>query len=192
MSFSERLAKGRAHEERVLAALRDQRWMGELFGQGQIPAHMRDLLRRFKTAVRYMPDIIAGIEKPDLRLAFVDAKWGDRWQETGNHDIESAALRAAVCFQQYADAEVWIVFPDMSVISPTDALAIAIPGRFCGNGSGTPFELIPTKACRPFDDVFSSPVRSVPPLPKAHDLFMTQAIFRQGTLWPSRDIPDAP
>lgn len=154
-SFERRLATAVAFEEKVVAALVERGWQAERFGQGQLSEEMRKLLRRVETAVRWMPDIIAAQQfTVKTRLVFIDAKAGEKWRETGNHDVEAAALVGAELWRDYSGCETFFVFTDGGVIDPATYRELAQPGRFAGSGSGTPFYLAPRAACQRFDGVF--------------------------------------
>jgi hypothetical protein len=155
--FQGRLAAAHAHEDRVRASLLLRGWAAEPFGQGQLTPEMRDYLRRVPTSVRWMPDIIAAKQfAARTQVVFVDAKAGDRYKDTGNHDIELAALDAAEKWIQLAgDAcPYYFVFDDGGVLTPSVARELGDPGVWRGNGSGTPFLLVPSIACQSFDGVF--------------------------------------
>lgn len=153
--FARRLEVATAFEERVVAALIERDWRAERFGQGQLSTEMRDIIRRVKTPVRYMPDIIAAKRfSAHTRLVFVDAKAGDRWKDTGKHDIETAALDGADLWQQYSGCDTYFVFSNGDTITPQTFRELAAPGTFRGSGSGTPFMLATRAACSRFDDVF--------------------------------------
>jgi hypothetical protein len=142
------------HERWVLSELQRLGWQAAPFGQALLPQHIRDGLREChtlagrKTPTRWMPDIIA-LRPPLLR--FIDAKAGDRWRDTGNHDIEQDALQAALRWSDALTADVWFIFSDGS---GSTARAISLypgihPGPFHGNGSGTDFWLVPRAVCQP-------------------------------------------
>lgn len=157
MTFTKRLAVARKHEDRVLASLLLRGWAAEPFGQGQLTPDMREHLRKLDTSVRWMPDIIAAKRfAARTVVVFVDAKAGERYRDTGNHDIEVAALVAAEKWIQLASdaCPYYFVFDDGGVLTPAVARELGSPGPYRGNGSGTPFLLIPTSACSPFDGVF--------------------------------------
>lgn len=157
MSFAKRLADAKKHEDRVRASLLLRGWAAEPFGQGQLTVDMRNYLRDVKTSVRWMPDLVAAKRFAARTLViFVDAKAGERYQSTGNHDIEIAALDAAEKWIQLAGDECpyYFVFDDGSVLTPSVAREMSTPGTFHGNGSGTPFVLVPVSACTPFDAIF--------------------------------------
>lgn len=162
MSFQKRMSAARAHEELVMNELSRRGWVAEPFGQGQLSERMRGALREVDTPVRWMADIIAAKPYPArMVIRFIDAKAGDRWRETGNHDIEQAALDSAENWVEFSgkQCEFFYVFGDLGVISPMDARELVKPGQFRGSGSGTPFVLLPAAACVPFDAVFGQPAR---------------------------------
>jgi hypothetical protein len=153
--FERRLEVATAFEVKVVAALIERGWRAERFGQGQLSEEMRDIIRRVNTKVRYMPDVIAARTfAAKTKLIFVDAKAGEKWQETKNHDIETAALEGAEKWQEFSECPVYFVFTSGDTITPQDFRELATPGRFRGVGSGTPFLLVPRAACTRFDAVF--------------------------------------
>ena len=153
--FERRLAAATAFEERVAAALIDRGWRAERFGQGQLSEEMRDIIKRVDTATRYMPDVIAAKTfAARARLIFVDAKAGEKYIETGKHDIETAALDGAEKWEQFSGCELYFVFANGDTITPKVFRELATPGRYRGIGSGTPFLLVPRVACSRFDDIF--------------------------------------
>lgn len=153
--FQKRLAKAQKHERRVKASLELRGWLAELFGQGQLSEQMRDVIKRVKTPVRYMPDIIAAQKfNATTRIVFIDAKDGDKWQETENHDVEKAALDAAEQWEQMSGCAFYYVFADGGVATPEMVRATCTDGRFRGIGSGTPFVVFPRSVCTTFDATF--------------------------------------
>ena len=164
MSYAERARQAAWHELWVTRELHlTGRWKAAPFGQALLPEDMRKALRRCKTLdgrktpVRWMPDIIA-IRGTEVR--FIDAKAGDRWKTTGNHDIEADALQAAVQWSAALSADVWFIFADGSgatarQLSLYEGLH---PGHFNGNGSGTPFWLLPRSTC-------ADCIKPTPPMP---------------------------
>lgn len=155
--FERRLEVATAFEVKVVAALVERGWRAERFGQGQLSEEMREIIKKVNTKVRYMPDVIAAKDfSAKTRLVFVDAKAGDKWQETGNHDIEAAALDGAEKWQQFSECPVYFVFANGDTITPQNFREMCKPGRFRGIGSGTPFLLVTRSACSPFNVVFGA------------------------------------
>lgn len=153
--FERRLAVATAHEEKVAAALVERGWRAERFGQGQLSDEMRDIIRRVDTATRYMPDVIAAKQFPAMtRLIFIDAKAGEKWRETGNHDIEKAALEGAEKWEAFSGCPLYFVFTNGDTIAPRVFRELSKPGPYRGVGSGTPFLLAPRSACSRFDAIF--------------------------------------
>lgn len=155
-TFAARMAEAALHEQAVLNEIRCRGWIAEPFGQGQLPERVRDLLRKHSsTLVRWMPDIIAMKQFPNgMQLRFVDAKAGNKWETTGNHDVEIKALESADAFYSYAKAPVYFVFTDMGAAAPEDIWDVGWQGPNYGNGSGTPYLLFPAAVCRPLDATF--------------------------------------
>lgn len=156
-TFHQRLAAAKEHEQRVTDALLVRGWLAEPFGQAMLSDTMRDHLRRIPTSVRWMPDIIAAKSYPaGERIIFIDAKAGDRHKETGNHDIELAALESAERWIELSGGQCpyYFVFGDGGIVTPGDVREVCWNGFYNGNGSGTPFVLFPTAVCRQFTAVF--------------------------------------
>jgi hypothetical protein len=86
----------------------------------------------------------------------VDAKAGERWKDTGNHDVETAAVRSLSAWTVYSGNLSYFVFSDFRCATPSMAIDLGRPGSFRGNGSGTPFMLIKATDCVPFDEIFGS------------------------------------
>lgn len=160
-AFQKRMADGKAHELAVLEKLIRHGWDAEYFGQAMLSERMREYLRTQHTHVRWMPDVIAGKRVANRTvIAFVDAKGGHRWKDTGNHDIEKSALKAA---EKWIDLSgetcpFYFVFGDFRVATPADVRDNCADGIFNGRGSGTPFVLVPADKCRPFESVFGDPL----------------------------------
>src|SRR5262249_21810206 len=155
MSFELRIRKATQFERRVLDALRARGWTAELFGQGQLPEDVRAHLRQVDTPVRWMPDIIACKEYPVRALTvFVDAKAGERWRQTNKHAVEQSAAESANRWKEFSNCDTYFVFTDWSVTIHSTVLELDERGPDYGNGSGTPFLLVPRVACTPFDAVF--------------------------------------
>jgi hypothetical protein len=161
-SFHRRLVDAERFELQVIRSLVARDWAAERFGQGQLTPAMRDHLKRVepKTLVRHIPDIIAARRFASRTLvAFVDAKAGDKWRETGNHDIETDAVTAAEKWVEFTGNQCpyYFVFGDGGVLTPSVARELGRAGTFRGAGSGTPFLLVPVNACQQFDAIFGSP-----------------------------------
>jgi hypothetical protein len=155
--FLRRLQVAVEFEHKAMAELTARGWLAEPFGQGQLSEQMRHIIQRVDTPVRYMPDLIAGKRQGGgTSVVFVDAKAGEKWRETGRHDVETAALDAAEKWEQMSGCPFYFVFTDGGVITPAVFRELGEPGRWRGVGSGTPFLLIDQQACRRFDAVFGS------------------------------------
>jgi hypothetical protein len=158
--FAQRLEAAQEFEQKVIAELTRRGWLAEPFGQGQLSAEMRDIIRRVNTPVRWMPDIICAKRLTAVTsLRFVDAKAGETWRDTQKHDIEIAALEGAEKWEQMSGCPVHFVFSDGGVITPTVLRELAVPGQFRGRGSGTPFLLVTRQACQRFDAIYGPPDR---------------------------------
>lgn len=156
----QRIAAAKAHEGRVLRSLKLRGWTAEPFGQGQLSEDIRAVLRTQPTHVRWMPDIIAAkVYSAKARVVFIDAIAGEKFRETGNHDIESAALDAAEQWIKYSnDLPYYFVFHNGDTATPSMVRELSQPGSWRGNGSGTPFVLFPVISCQSFDAVFGAAI----------------------------------
>lgn len=153
--FERRLSRAQEFERKVKAELDVRGWLAEPFGQGQLSEQMRDVIKRIRTPVRYMPDLIAAKRfTATTRVVFVDAKDGDRWRDTGNHDVETAALAAAHKWEDLSECPFYFVFSDAGVATPALITEIGKPGQYRGVGSGTPFLVFSAVACATFNSVF--------------------------------------
>lgn len=156
-TWHERRALAEPFEDHVIGLLRDSGWDAERFGQGQLSETMRLHLRQIKppTAVRWLPDIIAG-RTTALRtstIRYVDAKAGETWRKTGNHAVEVSPVNADDEWQLYSGTEVFYVFTDGGVATPERVRATG--WKCCGVGPHrTDFWLFPRVACKPFEAVF--------------------------------------
>lgn len=149
MTFAQRLSIGQDHEARVAAAIRAQGWIAESFGQGVLSPTMRDALRVWDTALRWMPDLLCVRPCDDAAPAgdcvrLVDAKWSDV-QDTANYDFECKSVAAHDRWIVGYGHHVWLVFYDLRCCRVADALASPRlhKGTWHGRGSGTPFWLLP-------------------------------------------------
>lgn len=96
----------------------------------------------------------------ETAVRLIDAKTGERWIKTGNHDVEKAALDAAELWEQTFGVPVYFVFTDWSVATVEMLRSIELrDGPRYGNGSGTPYWLFAATVCVPFDALFSAPVK---------------------------------
>lgn len=158
-TFDSRMEAGKKHEWDVLQALIRRSWDAEFFGQALLSDRMRSYLKTVKTGVRWMPDIVAARNINGRNIVtFVDAKAGERYKDTGNHDIETAALEAAEKWIELSNnnCPYFFVFADWTLATPGDVRDSCWDGPYVGNGSGTPFKLFPCSKTRPFDEVFGS------------------------------------
>ena len=152
-TFEERIANGSAHERLVIQMLEEREWTVTAFGQGMLPDAIRAGLRQTQSPMRWMPDILA-YRSNDGMVVCIDAKAGETWRRTGNHDVETAALDAAERWEIYSGQPYYFVFADGGVLTPAEIREQSKPGWFRGNGSGTPFVLVSAGSCSPFDAVF--------------------------------------
>jgi hypothetical protein len=163
-TYKRRMAMGTPWERDVADALWLRGWTVEPVGQGQLSAPTREALRDYQpkaggpTLLRWFPDICAWKRvNGRVWLYLIDAKAGDTWRQTDNHDVELSALRAAEAIEQAWGIPPVFVFQDWSVAkaktirdhahAELDGVA---PGR-------TRFVIFPRSACTPFDAAFGSP-----------------------------------
>lgn len=168
MSFERRIREAKLFEDAVLAAVRQSVWDAEPFGQGQLTQGMHDHLRRYRTddggatPLRWLPDLIAARRMPHGKTAvrLIDAKAGERWKKTGNHDVEKAALDAAELWEQSFGVPVYFVFTDWSFATVGMLRDMELRDGPCyGNGSDTPYWLFAASSCTPFDALFPRPLQ---------------------------------
>jgi hypothetical protein len=161
MTFAMRIDPAVEFEQSVLARFNVSGWIAEPFGQALLPENARDALRHFEdlsgrpTLVRWMPDILAWRECNHrvTHLALIDAKVG---QVSDNHAVEIAAADAMDVYVERLYIPAFFVFNDWTVLTPRD---VKHRGRLGpdprgGNGSGTPYYLVPKRFARAFDNVF--------------------------------------
>lgn len=155
MSFDARLVKATAFEDAVIEKLRECGYLADRFGQGQLPERQRALLRFHDTQVRWMPDIACSrrFAKSSLFM-FLDAKAGDTYLRTGNHDIEKASLDALVEWKRFSKLPTFIITSDWKVHDPERILNLCWSGYFRGTGSGTPFVLWPVDVGQAWSSFF--------------------------------------
>lgn len=164
---AERMRRAAWHERWVLYQLHARGTQAWPFGQALLPDDARAALRRCQTLagakapVRWMPDLLV---IRDTTVSFIDAKAGDKWAGTQNHDIEADALQAARNWEQALTADVWFVFSDGRAASVHTVMTHpdTRKGRWNGSGSGTPFWVFPRAICTelinptpPYQDGFS-------------------------------------
>jgi Holliday junction resolvase len=149
--FDERLAQGEEHERAVLDRLHGLGWMVIPFGQGLLRKDLRKVLRDVDTNVRWCPDMLA---VKGRMMVSVDAKAGVKWRETGNHAVEIRAVRSLDAWIAYSGYPAYIVFSDFRCATPAMIKDQGRKGKYQGSGSGTPFMVISSASCDPFDDVF--------------------------------------
>lgn len=156
MTFTERMTRALNHELIVATGLRERGYVVGEFGQGQLGPDVRDALRRHRTKLRWLPDLIA-VSIGEVLL--VDAKFGRT--DTPNYDMEKASLDALVALQRATDVPVVIVWADMrcSYVMALECCDSRSEGVYCGNGSGTPYWLFPKDLVgHDMDDVFTREV----------------------------------
>lgn len=152
---TQRMEIGEQFETAIIGALRARGWYAEPFGQAMLTARMRQYMRATDTPARWLPDVIAAKRVAVQQIVYVDAKAGDEWRRTGNHDVETAAVTAAAGWADFTNCATYLAFTDWSVTTPDRALTCGRPGRWDGNGSDTPFLLISrVSVCMPFDAIF--------------------------------------
>lgn len=155
MTFSVRLSRAEEHEKNVVQWLIDRGHRAYRFGQGLLPPECRDDLKRFKTPVRWLPDIIA-FSKSGKNHGYVDAKTGRL--DTENHSIETDAIKTANAWTLLAEVEqehyffVWENY-DVATLQMVNKHAVDFDGTW-NNGSGTPFRLLKKTFCLKFDLIF--------------------------------------
>lgn len=154
-TFSHRIKLASDHEVAVRAMLEERGWACEPFGQALLSERMRELLRRTRSAIRWLPDIIACNAE---WVILVDAKESQRL-DTANWSIEQAAYDAGSLFQSALGHPLLYVWHDFTA-NFHDALVFVNDEPWSGRtqrtmGSGTPYWLIRKSQQRSLDDVLS-------------------------------------
>lgn len=153
-TFAERIGPALVFEGVVIDWLRTRGWTAEPFGQGQLPSHVRDLLRDTDSTLRRLPDILACKRfAARTRSMLVDAKHGDRWRDTGNHAVEAAVAMIQAAMAEYMNTPIFYVFEDGRCTTPDRVLTLGVPGR-TPNVFRTPFLMIRAERCEPVDAIF--------------------------------------
>lgn len=162
-TYNRRMAIALPWERDVLDALWLRGWIVQPIGSGQLNGVMRDLLYEYRTKdgsptlARWIPDICAAKRVGGrVRAYLIDAKAGGTWRESGNHDVELDALRAAEAIEPAWGLPVVFAFQDWSVASARTIRAATVaelPGVAKGR---TSFAIFPRTACTPFDELFGA------------------------------------
>lgn len=161
MTFHERMAQAAEWEATLLAALNEQGWPAFPFGQAQLPDECRARLSRFEDSsrrpsrIRWMPDIITYRDSKLHKrswVALIDAKKAS--PNSDNHAIEMSAMETCEIYADSLYTPTFFVFSDWTVLTPFEVRQRGTPGKHNGNGSGTPFLLVPKKYGRPFPEIF--------------------------------------
>jgi hypothetical protein len=160
-NFQNRLGPHETLEAMIKWELRGKGWLVEPFGQSQLSPRMRQRLHGCydkdgnTMPLRWLPDLLA----IGPAVVLIDAKSGEKWRETGNCDIEKAALTASVLLSNALKIDIFFIFTDGSTISALELDSPSVPkwdGPQTGRGSGTPFWLFPkdkTRPCLDFESV---------------------------------------
>lgn len=150
MSFAERMRTAVPFEQQVLDYVRDHGWKAYSFGQALLEPDARTGLQRFKTLVRWLPDIIVTAwPYGDMNgPIFVDAKESLPRSESGNHSVEQASTTAQVWFSTLAAGTALYAYPHrdgrigFESVTKWERRSEHRDGSG-SNGSGTPYALAP-------------------------------------------------
>lgn len=150
--FATRNQLATAHETLVIDLFRSAGWTIDRWGQALLTEIIRDALRRTPSYLRWAPDAVA-VAGADVLL--VDAKTEIR-QDTAYFALEAAALDAHICWSMAMQHDVIYVWDDLTTSSVSDiqrgvAQGTVRSGPYRGNGSGTPFWLVPKTSTQPLD-----------------------------------------
>lgn len=147
MTFTERLTDATRHEHDVAERLRAHGWTVEPFGQALLVEAIRTALRHYAhLPLRWMPDLL-GVRGDDIPV-LIDAKWGR--SDTPNYDLERDAFDAHLRWWWAMRTQFWYVWHDFHY-STIEQISRGIndghicKGAYRGNGSGTPFLLVPKR-----------------------------------------------
>jgi hypothetical protein len=135
----------------VADLMRARGWIVEPFGQALLTETIRAVIRRKDNLpLRWIPDLLCTRDQKDPPIVLIDAKTGR--SDTPFYDLERNAYDAAMrwLYSMRAD-DFWYVWHDFhrsSVMQISQGLARGeiVPGPYFGNGSGTPYLLIPKRS----------------------------------------------
>lgn len=153
MNGEGRLRLALDHERAVMERIRSAGWSCEPFGQAMLTEAIRKILRRHRTPIRWMPDLLAIREE----VLLVDAKYELR-TDTPNFSIECDAIEAHKRWSVALASPVVYVFPDFTVNTVESLRPIHEFHNVRGQtrGSGTDFVLVRKSDQHPFDEIFGS------------------------------------
>lgn len=151
-TFAERQHAADLHELETKRLLEERGWTCDRFGQALLSDRVRDLLRTTRSALRWLPDLIAARRG---QVLLVDSKDAQRL-DTPNWSIEIAAYDAGSLIQQTFGHPLLYVWHDFTA-NFHDELSIetSFETRSFTSGSGTPFHLVRKSSTRSLDDVLS-------------------------------------
>lgn len=151
-TFAMRQQSADAHELETKRLLEERGWTCDRFGQALLSERMRELLKTTRSALRWLPDILAAKRG---QIILVDAKDAQRL-DTKNWSIEIAAYDAGTVIQQTFGHPVLYVWHDFTA-NFHDELTIerSFDSRSFTAGSGTPFHLVRKTNTHALDDVLS-------------------------------------
>lgn len=154
-NFKQRKRAGDEFETLVQAKLTEMGWIVQPFGKTAFSRAFRNALKDIEPDApeRWMPDFLIVKEN---RIIVVDAKGGDRWKTSQNHDVEDASVK---CMERYCTAfgrEGIFIFSDWSCCTWQKTRAGEFKpenrdGRY--KGSGTAFWVLKNRLtfCKPLD-----------------------------------------
>jgi len=140
--FNGRITQATEFEDQVRRRLLAANWQVERFGQALLTPTAREFLKRSRTNVRWLPDLIGAAGEI---VVYFDAKASPPHPRTGCHAVETASCDAARQWQDFSGSMVFYAFPHhgdrITFVQLETWIAAKRPGKWLGNGSGTPFDI---------------------------------------------------
>jgi len=165
-TFATRISAATKKEEEDAALLEQKyRCVVTPFGQGQLTDEARNYLRQHPKPlyIRWLPDRLVirpalYLEMMDEWMWLIDSKIGR--QDTLYWVLEKAAHTAHRLQRDALGLPIVYIWPDGCTCSYVEDLPDEklIDGPQRGNGSGTPYWLVPKELTRPLDDIFGKGV----------------------------------
>lgn len=150
-TFSERLAVGDTHQQRIEKELDARNWAVAPWGQGILPEAHRQAIRDSGTRFRHFPDIVA--TRPG-EFVSIDAKDRMHSTETGRYAISKDCVSFGLQFIAAFGIPVYYVFGNLGVLCPTEVMSYGTIGP---RSTGGAYYLVSERLAHHFDDVFGYP-----------------------------------
>lgn len=150
-TFSERLAVGDTHQQRVERELESRNWTVSPWGQGILPEAIRQGIRDSGSRFGHFPDLVAA--RPG-ELVTIDAKDKMRSTDTGRYAISRECVSFGLQFVAAFGIPVYYVFGNLGVLCPAEVMSYGTIGP---RATGGAYYLVSERLAHHFDDVFGNP-----------------------------------